>query len=44
MILALNIILDFYHTATNLFSSQCILLTAATKLDMIESGDSPEEA
>ena len=44
VILALNIILDFYHTATNLFSSQCILLTAATKLNMIESGDSTGEA
>ena len=40
----MNIILDFYHTATNLFSSQCILLTAATKLNMVETGDSPGKA
>jgi len=36
MILALNTLLDFFHTATNLFSDQCVLLLIADKLELID--------
>jgi len=36
MILALNTILDFFHTATNLFGDQCVLLMIADKNGMID--------
>ena len=36
LVLALNIMLDFFHTATNLFCDQCILLLVAEKLEMLD--------
>lgn len=36
VILAINAILNYFRTATSLFSQQCVLLSTAKKLDMIE--------
>ena len=36
VILALNILLDFFHTATNLFCGQCVLAISAEKVDMLD--------
>jgi Na+/H+-dicarboxylate symporter len=44
VIISLNIILDFYYTAVNLFSSQCILLNTATQLHMVRHADAAGES
>jgi len=36
VLLALNTVLDFFHTAANIFGDQCVLLLVADKFDMID--------
>ncbi len=36
MILALNVILDFLHTATNIISGQCVLLLAGDSANLVD--------
>ena len=43
VILAINAILNYFRTATSLFSQQCVLLSTAKKLDMIEKELEPDK-
>lgn len=43
IVFTLNVLADFFRTAANLFAGQCVLLNAATKLNMVMTGKETEQ-